>query len=149
MISGWDTTPAVYAHNGTFSIVLKDNHYDVPMYCFFNNAICQTLPPGPYYITQLKADLSVDWQFQNTTDDASHPNGYEWCINMPAVDMNGNVYVNSEDGNIYELAQANPGTPAGKLFLNLAIGAAYTPLSIGPDGKLYTQNDGHLFVAGN
>jgi len=36
-----------------------------------------------------------------------------------------------------------------KLFLNLAIGAAYTPLSIGPDGKIYTQNDGRLFVAGN
>jgi hypothetical protein len=35
------------------------------------------------------------------------------------------------------------------LFLNIAIGAAYTPLSIGPDGKLYTQNDGHLFVVGN
>jgi len=39
--------------------------------------------------------------------------------------------------------------PGGNLFLNLAIGAAYTPLSIGPDGKLYTQNDGHLFVVGN
>jgi hypothetical protein len=35
------------------------------------------------------------------------------------------------------------------LFLNLAIGAAYTPLSIGPDGKLYTQNNGHMFVVGN
>jgi hypothetical protein len=146
---GWDTTPAVYTHGGTFSIVLKDNHYDTPMYCFYSNSICQTLPPGPYYITQLDANLKVEWQFQNATDDANHPNGYEWCINMPAVDMNGNVYVNSEDGNIYELTQASPGTPAGKLFLNLAIGAAYTPLSIGPDGKLYTQNDGQLFVIGN
>ncbi len=146
---GWDTTPAVYAHNGTFSILLKDNHYDAPTYCFYSNSICQTLPPGPYYITQLDANLNVEWQFQNATQDAAHPNGYEWCINMPAVDMNGNVYVNSEDGNIYELTQSNPGTPAGKLFLNLAIGAAYTPLSIGADGKLYTQNDGHLFVVGN
>jgi hypothetical protein len=33
-------------------------------------------------------------------------------------------------------------------ILNLAIGAAYTPLSIGSDGKIYTQNDGELFVAG-
>jgi outer membrane protein assembly factor BamB len=146
---GWDTTPAAYIHGGTFSIVLKDNHYDAPMYCFYNNPICQTLPPGPYYITQLDANLGVEWQFQNATLDANHPGGYEWCINMPAVDRNGNVYVNSEDGNIYELAQAHPGTPAGKLFLNLAIGAAYTPLSIGPDGKLYTQNDGRLFVVGN
>ena len=30
-----------------------------------------------------------------------------------------------------------------------AIGAAYTPLSLGPDGKVYAQNDGHLFVIGN
>ena len=40
-------------------------------------------------------------------------------------------------------------TPAASLFLNQAQGAAYTPLSIGPDGKLYTQNDGHLLVVGN
>lgn len=40
------------------------------------------------------------------------------------------------------------GTLKHKLFTNLAIGAAYTPLSIGPDGKIYTQNAGHLFVAG-
>lgn len=146
---GWDTTPAVYSHNGTFSIVLKDNHYDAPLYCYFNNPLCAPLPPGPYYITQLDSNLSVQWQFQNATTDANHPNGYEWCINMPAVDINGNVYVNSEDGNIYELAQSNPGSPAGKIFLNLAIGAAYTPLSIGADGKLYTQNDGILFVVGN
>jgi hypothetical protein len=33
--------------------------------------------------------------------------------------------------------------------MNLAIGAAYTPLSLGPDGKIYTQNAGHLFVIGN
>ena len=110
------------------------------------------MPPGPYYITQLDPNLNIEWQFQNTTIDADHPNGYEWCINMPAVDMNGNVLVNSEDGNIYELSQGNSGVftvPTGKMFLNLAIGAAYTPLSIGPDGKLYTQNDGIMFVLGN
>jgi hypothetical protein len=149
---GWDSTPAVYTHDGTFSIVLKDNHYDAPLYCFFDSPICQTLPPGPYYITQLDPNLKIEWQFQNTTVDADHPNGYEWCINMPAVDMDGNVFVNSEDGNIYELPQGNSGifkTPTGKMFLNKAIGAAYTPLSIGPDGKLYTQNDGIMFAVGN
>jgi len=35
------------------------------------------------------------------------------------------------------------------LFLKVAIGAAYTPLAIGPDGRIYTQNDGVLFVTGD
>jgi len=35
------------------------------------------------------------------------------------------------------------------MFLQLALGAAYTPLTIGVDGKIYTQNEGHLFVVGN
>ena len=33
-----------------------------------------------------------------------------------------------------------------RIFLKEALGAAYTPLSIGDDGKVYTQNDGNLFV---
>jgi outer membrane protein assembly factor BamB len=96
--------------------------------------------------------MNIEWSFQSTTIDTNHANGYEWCINMPAIDQAGSVYVNSEDGNIYKLPQRNNGvftTPTGKMFLNLALGAAYTPLSIGPDGKLYTQNNGHLFVFGN
>ena len=162
---GWDSTPGVYSHNGTYSIVIKDNHYDTGLYCNLNSSICQTLPQGPYYITQLDPNLNVEWKFQSTntqsckrnsngavTCSTTNPNGFEWCINMPAVDANGTVYVTSEDGNIYALPQGNSGvftTPAANLFLNLAIGAAYTPLSIGPTGLIYTQNDGHLFVVGN
>jgi hypothetical protein len=41
------------------------------------------------------------------------------------------------------------GTLKQNLLLKLALGAAYTPLSIGADGKLYAQNDGQLFVVGN
>jgi len=33
-----------------------------------------------------------------------------------------------------------------KIFQQLALGAAYTPASLGGDGKIYTQNAGHLFV---
>jgi hypothetical protein len=73
-------------------------------------------------------------------------------MNMPAVDVKGTVYVNGEDGDIYALPQGNTGVftvAQGNLFLNLALGAAYTPLAIGPDGKFYTQNNGHMFVVGN
>jgi hypothetical protein len=162
---GWDSTPAVWQHNGTYSIVIKDNHYEAPQYCFVSSPICQSLPDGSYYITQLDSNMNVEWQFKSTNTQScqrgsngslscvsDHPNGFEWCINMPAVDSNGTVYANSEDGNIYVIPQRHTGVftaPQSNLFLNIAIGAAYTPLSIGPDGKLYTQNDGHLFVVGN
>jgi hypothetical protein len=62
------------------------------------------------------------------------------------VDKNGVVYANSEDGNLYSIAQG--GVQKQRIFLELALGAAYTPLSIGPDGRIYTQNAGHLFVIG-
>jgi hypothetical protein len=170
---GWDSTPAVYSHqDGTFSLVIKDNHYPVPFYCDGNPG-CQNVPPV-YYISQVnpsKADplfpqkMLTEWSFRSTNTQScernadgsisctsDHPNGFEWCINMPAVDMNGTVYVTSEDGNIYAIPQGNSGvftTARGNLFLNLAVGAAYTPLAIGPDGIFYAQNNGHLFVVGN
>ncbi len=72
--------------------------------------------------------------------------GFEWCINAPVVDSNGVVYANSEDGNIYAIGQG--GNLKSNLFLDLALGAAYTPLAIGPDGRVYTENKGTLFVVG-
>jgi hypothetical protein len=167
---GWDYTPGVYPHGDTYSVVVKDNHYGVPgLYCSDNSPSCEPIPAGPFYITQLDANLNVEWHFQGTNTESctrnsdgsisctsDHPNGFEWCINMPAIDSNGVVYVNSEDGNLYSIAQpptVDPSVilthPQANIFLNLALGAAYTPLSIGPDGKIYTQNNGHLFVVGN
>ncbi len=151
---GWDSTPAVYSHDGTYSIVIKDNHYQAAAYCQDPTSPVCTPPatPGPFYITQVDADLNIEWQFKSTTIDTNHSNGYEWCVNAPAIDSNGVVYANSEDGNVYSIPQGNSGifsTPMQKIFLKQAIGAAYTPLSLGADGKLYVQNDGHLFVVGN
>ena len=120
---GWDETPAIYAHDGTYSVIIKDNNYS----------------GGPYYITQLNSSLAIEWQFES-------PTNHEWCVNAPAVDRNGTVYANSEDGNVYVIEQG--GTLKGKIFLKKAIGAAYTPIAIGHDGKLYTENDGHMFALG-
>jgi hypothetical protein len=61
--------------------------------------------------------------------------------------MLGNVFANSEDGNLYVIKQG--GTARGQIFLNQAVGAAYTPLSLGHDGRIYTENDGILFAVGN
>jgi len=148
---GWDSTPGIYTHDSTYSVVIKDNHYPQQAYCFFNNPVCAVPPPGPYYVTQLDANLNVEWSFQSTTIDKKHPNGYEWCVNAPVIDSKGLVYVTSEDGNVYSLPQGHKGVftkPHQKIFLKEALGAAYTPLSIGEDGKVYSQNDGHLFVVG-
>ncbi|HKR62750.1 MAG TPA: hypothetical protein VJZ00_03375, partial [Thermoanaerobaculia bacterium] len=67
-------------------------------------------------------------------------------VNALAVDARGVVYVNSEDGSLYAINQG--GGLRDRIFLQLALGAAYTPLSLGSDGRIYTQNAGHLFVVG-
>jgi hypothetical protein len=163
---GWDTTPSVYVHDGTYSIVLKDNQYgNQGSYCD-DNTLCPpdrtaNNPgfPEAYYITQLSPSLNIEWRWQNTNDlsctrdstghvscVSDHPAGFEWCVNGAAVDPRGVVYANSEDGNVYAIRQG--GTLRDNLFLNLALGAAYTPLTIDDDGRIYTQNNGHLFVVG-
>jgi outer membrane protein assembly factor BamB len=139
---GWDTTPAIFQHDGRYSIVLKDNHYEANC-CPGTGAPA----PGPFFMTQLNSALGVEWQFKSTTIvKPDNPNGFEWCINAPAIDANGVVYANSEDGFVYAINQG--GTLRQRIFLHQAIGAAYTPLAIGRSGLLYTENDGHLFVLG-
>lgn len=165
---GWDLTPGIAAHGNTYSVVLKDNQYgDVGSYCDVES-VCPSERtaansngyPEAYFITQLNQNLNVQWRFQNTntlsctrqpdgsiTCQSDHPNGFEWCVNALVIDANGVVYANSEDGNLFAL---NPdGTLKQKIFQQLALGAAYTPASMGLDGKIYSQNAGHLFVVGN
>jgi len=155
---GWDITPAIRPHaGGGYSIVTKDNHYEIGSYC--GGHFCPA-EPGRYDIVSLDASLVPEWFFTNENTEScvrqgdgtiacvsDHPDGFEWCINQPAVDADGIVYANSEDGNVYAIG--TDGRLVSRLFLTLALGAAYTPLSIGGNGILYTQNDGHLFAVGN
>lgn len=148
---GWDSTPAIYEHDDTYSIVIKDNHYE---------------SDGPFLISQLSRDLQIEWSFQNTTtqactrqpdgtltctdttaDGEAHPNGFEWCVNAPAVDARGDVYVNAEDGFVYQLGQG--GELKTQTFLNQALGAAYTPIALDPRGRIFTLNNGELTVFGH
>jgi len=151
---GWDSTPAVYEHDGTFSLVIKDNHYASGAYCnlssFNTSPVCTPVSPV-FYVSQIDQNMNVEWSFQNTTIDQNHPNGYEWCVNAPVIDRHGIVYVTSEDGQVYSIPQGHTGvfsTPLQKIFLLEALGAAYTPMAIAEDGKEYSQNNGHLFVIG-
>jgi hypothetical protein len=165
---GWDLTAGIVSHGGTYSVVIKDNQYgevgsycDVESVCPSDRTVANSNGyPESYFITQLNHNLNVEWRFQNTntfscsrqpdssvTCVSDHPNGFEWCVNAMVIDANGVVYANSEDGNLFALN--SDGTLKQKIFQQLALGAAYTPASIGLDGKIYSQNAGHLFVAGN
>ncbi|HEV8241938.1 MAG TPA: hypothetical protein VGS57_21415 [Thermoanaerobaculia bacterium] len=117
--------------------------------------------------------MTVEWTYQNTNTQSceragngsvscteTHPNGFEWCINAFVIDKNGTLYANSEDGWLFRIEQGGVVTTApgcgvttfecgGKIFQQLALGAAYTPTSIDKAGRIYSQNAGHLFVAGN
>ncbi len=160
---GWDVTPGLYGS----SIVTKDNHYgglgsycNDPAFCPDDNSDRGTRYPEAYFVTQLDSNLNQQWTYQNTNtlsctrqaDDSvtcvsTHPNGFEWCVNAFVVDANGNVYANSEDGNLFKIPQGAVGVT--KIFQQLALGAAYTPTSMDSSGRIYSQNAGHLFVAGN
>jgi Big-like domain-containing protein len=143
---GWDTTPAIYPHDGTYSVILKDNHYNNGSYCS-DPTWCPKADPGPYYITQLDSNLIPQWQYQDVTINNQHPYGREWCANAAAVDMNGVVYADDEDGYLYAVRQG--GTPVQRIFLEHSISAGYTPTSIGGDGTIYTENGGHFIAIGN
>jgi hypothetical protein len=144
---GWDITPAVFEHDGTYSIVIKDNHYSSPSGVAF------------YDVTSLDADLVPEWSFRATNTEScvrqpagpivcvdDHPQGFEWCVNQPALDVEGTAYLNGEDGVLYAFDRA--GNVVASTFLDTALGAAYTPLSLGPEGIVYTQNNGVLFAIG-
>jgi outer membrane protein assembly factor BamB len=155
---GWDVTPAIYARPGGYSIVIKDNHYSAGSYCSTDD-FCPPVNGGPYSITQLNPDMEVEWKYTLTNTQScerhedgkvtcvsDHPTGFEWCINAPAVDQNGVVYANGEDGVLYAIDQGGKTTQS--LFLGESLGAAYTPLSIDAKGRILAENVGRLFVVG-
>ena len=155
---GWDITPAVWPRGTTYSIVLKDNHYDTGSYCE-DPRFCP-IAQERYDLTMLDAGLVPQWHYTNTNTqncrcDASgsilcvphDEDGFEWCVNQPAVDADGVVYANAEDGYLYAIGP--DGMLRQRIFLNTALGAAYTPLSIGNAGLIYSQNYGVLYVVGS
>jgi outer membrane protein assembly factor BamB len=139
---GWDTTPAVWQHDGTYSLITKENFYG------------EAFRPDPgEFITQLDPNLHREWQYRNPSktscrdnDCASEPFGFEWCVNAPAIDKNGTVYVNAEDGMLYAIVQG--GLLLDRVSLAGPLGAAYTPVAIDAHGRIYAQTGGHLFAVG-
>lgn len=139
---GWDTTPAVWQHDGTFSLITKENFYG------------EALRPDPgEFITQLDPNLRREWQYRNPSRTscrdagcAAAAFGFEWCVNAPAIDKSGTVYVGAEDGMLYAIAQG--GLLLDRISLAGPLGAAYTPVAIDAQGRVYAQTGGHLFAVG-
>jgi outer membrane protein assembly factor BamB len=129
---------------------MKDNHYGI---------YTPDSQQGPFNVTLLSGELEQVWQYQSTetqscarqTDGSvtcadDHPHGFEWCINAPAIDATGTIFANSEDGNVYALGA--DGTMKSRVFLDRALGAAYTPTTIDHAGRVYALNAGHMYVVG-
>jgi hypothetical protein len=134
---GWDITPAIYTHTTGYSIVTKENHYDVGSYCDVCSDATRASDPSGYFVTRLDASLRVEWQVAN-------PNGMEWCVNGPAIDRDGVAYINAEDGSLYSI---NPdGTLRQSILLTEALGQAYTPVAIDDNGRVYAEKAGLLLV---
>jgi hypothetical protein len=139
---GWDTTPAVWQHNGTFSIVTKHNTYGFD------------LRPDPgEFVVQLDSNLNKQWEYRNPSrlvcfqgDCVEEEVGFEWCVNATAIDANGTVYANAEDGILYAIGQG--GVLLDKIAIAGPRGAAYTSLAIDVQGRVYAQTGGHLFAVG-
>lgn len=139
---GWDTTPAVWQHDGTYSLITKENFYG------------EALRPDPgEFITQLDSSLHREWQYRNPSRTSCRGNGcaaeafgFEWCVNATAIDKNGTVYANAEDGMLYAIAQG--GLLLDRIALTGPLVAAYTPVAIDAQGRIYAQTGGHLFAVG-
>jgi outer membrane protein assembly factor BamB len=139
---GWDITPAIYAYDNTYSILTKENHYPTGSYCG-NPIWCPDArrpnDPEGFFVTQLDSSLRVEWMFRN-------PRNEEWCVNAPAIDRDGVIYMNAEDGFLYSLNRS--GSLRSEIRLTPALGQTYTPLAIDDHGRIYAQKAGHLFVVG-
>ena len=168
---GWDVTPGFFVNNGTYSIITKDNHYynyqdfsDGPYYITHlssllaktasftatNTQSCVRQSDGGINCAPQVCDPATNFHCVCDVNGLNcvegHPNGFEWCVNAPAIDSNGVTYVNSEDGNVYAINPDN--SLKGQYFLFEALGAAYTPIALDAQGRVYSLNGGQMTVVG-
>jgi outer membrane protein assembly factor BamB len=134
---GYDVTPPVFGDADHYAIYLKDNHY---------SDLINTPNPWWFFLTKLDASLQPVWKFASTEATSDNPHGYEWCVNAPAVDADGTVYSNSEDGYVHAIT--SDGNLRDKVRLGDVGGSIYTPLALDKAGHVYALHAGHLLSAG-
>ena len=157
---GWDDTPSIvpvsmvpsYTGASSYLILSKYNNYADFSAGDGKNKLA-ILDPN-----QTQADALLGTPVMKevmtllgvTSDMASHPDKpgsvKEWCINTAAVDpITRSVFANSEDGTLYRW-DLSTGQISQKIWLDSGYGQAYTPTALGPDGTVYSVNNGVLFA---
>ncbi len=141
---GWDSTPAVFRHDGTFSFVIKDNHYDEEEGFYCNNfqgnpavanIVCAFtgIPAGPFYISQLSSTqttmlngrpkMVAEWSFHSTETNS--------CLRHP----DGSITCTSDHPNGFEWCVNGD-----------AVDGNGTVIALSEDGNLYSIPQGHTGV---
>jgi hypothetical protein len=142
---GWDNTPSVvprsmvpsYTGPSSYLIVTKYNKYAINVY-EIGILDPNTAMDDPYSHVPVMQDVQ-------TVDAVTN---YEWCINDMAVDLStDSILANSEDGHLYRWDLTSNSLNQSVTLDNGAY-EAYTPTLIGPDGTVYSVNDGILFAVG-
>src|SRR5262249_527011 len=100
--------------------------------------------------TVMKEVLTIAGPTPDPTFIDKFPNARrEWCNNTAVVDpATRSVFANSEDGKLYRW-DLTTNTFTQAVTLTPAVGEAYTPTWMGPDGKVYAINNATLFAVGH
>ncbi len=158
---GWDNTPSIVpakivsAYKGTskFLLFTKYNNYASGGGAGLNKIALldpyDTQTESRSGITTMKEVATQLGQTPDSEFISTYPNAVrEWCINSGAVDIPGRaILANCEDGMLYKW-DLKTNTFTQTLKLTSGIGEAYTPVAIGPDGKVYAINNATLFAVG-
>ena len=155
---GWDDTPSIVpaslvaSYKGTSSYLLmtKYNNYvstgtgdgKNKMAILDPNATESDPVAGNAVMNEILTVLGQTADTSTTVAGAVK----EWCVNSAAVDPNGKaIFMNSEDGKLYRW-DLTAGTLTQTIWLDSGYGQAYTPTAIGPDGTVYSINNGTLLA---
>jgi hypothetical protein len=156
---GWDNTACIvptnmvssYAGPSPYLLFTKYNNYAGEGGDGVNRVAL--LDPNAtesyYYGTFMREVLTVIGPTPDLTYQPRYPYSVrEWCIDTAAVNpASQSVYAPSEDGRLYRWNLAS-NSLIQALTLTTGVGESYVPTLIGPDGTVFTINDGVLFAVG-
>jgi hypothetical protein len=160
---GWDNTPSIvpasivssYTGTSKYLILSKYNNYANFATGDGKNRMA-ILDPNQTEVDPIEGNpvMNEVMTVLGPTSDAVNFPGKpsavkEWCVNAAAVDpITHSAFINSEDGFLYRW-DLSTGLLSQKIWLDNGYGQAYTPTMLGPDGTVYSINNGSLFAIRN